>query len=410
MRGVRSRALAAAVVAGAVVVSAAGASGSFAEPVRVIHTFEGTNPQANFGWAVSELGDVDGDGAMEVIVGEPFTSTGTTWVFSGRTGDELYRLDGRTGDWQGFAMADAGDVDADGVPDVVSGAPARGPGHAYVYSGADGRLLHTLEGVADGDFFGWAVSSAGDQDGDGHADVLVGAPFADEGGTDSGRAYVFSGRTGERLRKLDAGHAGEQFGSGTDLAGDLDGDGVPDLVVGARDAGPGKRGKAYAFSGRNARPLWEVAAPETGNQLGSFFVAGLGDTNGDGIDDVYAGDYADSNWSGRAVVLSGADGSELLAFAGEPGAGLSPGRQAGDVDGDGLVDLAIGSFTYGADGAGRIELRSGRDGSVLRTITSATPGENFGFDAVGLGDVDGDGRPDLLASAATGERVYVIAG
>lgn len=408
MRGIS--AVAAAVGVGAIVVSTAAASGTFAEPVDVLHAFQGTNPGANFGWAVSELGDVDGDGAMEAIVGEPFTDTGTTWVFSGRTGETLYRLDGEPGDWQGFAMADAGDTDGDGVSDVISGAPARGPGHAYLHSGKTGELLHTFAGVNPGDFFGWAVSSAGDLDGDGRADVLVGAPFATESGRDSGRAYVFSGQTGERILKLDAGHDAIQFGSAADLAGDLDGDGIPDLVVGARDAGPGARGKVFAFSGKNGRPLWDAAAPASGAQFGSFFAAGLGDTNGDGVGDVYVGDYADSGGTGRATVLSGIDGGELLAFSGDPGAGLGPGREAGDLDGDGLVDLAVGSFTHGADGAGLVELRSGRDGSVLRTITSTTPGENFGFDAVGIGDVDGDGRPDLLASAATGETVYVIAG
>jgi hypothetical protein len=110
------------------------------------------------------------------------------------------------------------------------------------------------------------------------------------------------------------------------------------------------------------------------------------------------------------AVLSGVDGSELFAVRGDPGTGMGPGREAGDVDGDRLVDLAVGSFTHGADGAGLVVLRSGLDGSVLRTITSTTPGENFGFDAVGIGDVNDDLRPDLLASAATGETVYVIAG
>jgi hypothetical protein len=108
--------------------------------------------------------------------------------------------------------------------------------------------------------------------------------------------------------------------------------------------------------------------------------------------------------------LSGRDGSEVFAWPGPPGAGAGRGRGAGVIDGDDVEDLAVGQYTYGVDGAGRLEIRSGADGSLLRSITSATPGENFGFDAVGIGDVNGDGRPDLLVSAATGETVYVIAG
>ena len=176
----------AAAVAGLAAVLAPGAAATetdgFVEPVEVLHTLSGTNPGAAYGWAVSELGDVDGDTKTDLIVGEPFTAAGTTWVYSGRTGDLLYRLDGAPGDQQGYAIADAGDTDGDGVPDVVSGAPGAGRGSAYVYSGATGRLLHRFSRGRDGDFFGAAVAGAGDVDRDGRADVLVGAPLSDGGG------------------------------------------------------------------------------------------------------------------------------------------------------------------------------------------------------------------------------------
>ena len=80
------------------------------------------------------------------------------------------------------------------------------------------------------------------------------------------------------------------------------------------------------------------------------------------------------------------------------------------MDRDGRVDLAVGSYTAGPDSAGRVDVRSGRTGGVLRTITSTTAGENLGFDAVGVGDVDRDGRIDLLLSAAEGDAVYLVAG
>lgn len=390
----------------------------FVEPARVLWTLSGGSPGAGafFGWAISELADVDGDGAKEALVGEPFTATGTTWVHSGRTGSLLYRLDGAPGDQQGYAMADAGDTDGDGVADIVSGAPGVGQGRAYLYSGATGRLLHVFSRGHQGDFFGAAVAGAGDVNGDGRADVLVGAPFGDAGGRDSGRAYVFSGRTHELIRKLDAGDAGDLFGSATDWSADLNGDRRPELIVGAQNAGPAQGGAAYVFSGRNGRPLFTIPAPPSGVELGSFFVAGVGDVNGDGTGDVYAADYADSSLgtgTGRAVVHSGADGSELHEWIGSAaGEGLGPGREAGDVDGDGLVDLAVGSYTSsdGAPQAGKVEIFSGADGSLLRRLTSTTPFENLGFDAVGLGDLDGDGVPDLLVSAASGDRVYAIAG
>ena len=386
----------------------------FVEQARVLYTLSGETPGAYFGWAVSELGDVDDDGRTDLIVGEPYSAAGTTYVYSGKRGKLLHRLDGAANDQQGYAIADAGDVDGDRVSDVVSGAPGVGPGHVYLYSGRTGALLHTFAGFGAGDFFGSAVGSAGDVNRDGRADVLVGAELNDVRGVDSGRAYVFSGRTYQLLLTLDAGDAGDNFGSATDWTKDLNRDRVPDLIVGARSAVGG--GKAYVFSGKDGAQLLRIDAPASGGSLGWFFVAGVGDVNRDGRPDVYAADFGDGTLgpaTGRAAVYSGKDGSELLSWTGDaPGEGLGPGREAGDVNRDGHVDLAIGSWTSsdGVPGGGQVEIYSGKDGSLLRRLTSTTAGENFGFDAVGLGNLTRDKVPDLVVSAATGNRVYVIAG
>jgi hypothetical protein len=320
-----------ALAAGVATQLAAAAGASFVEPVRVIHTFQGTNPGATFGWAVSELADVNDDSAREAIVGEPFSATGTTYVYSGRTGTLVHELPGQAGDQQGYSMADAGDTNGDGVSEVISGAPGRGPGHAYLYSGDTGKLLHVFEGAQRGEFFGAAVASAGDVDSDEHADVLVGAPRAKHGLGVSGRAYVFSGRTHELIRKLDVGKEADAFGSATDWTPDLDKDGVPDQIVGARNAGLAGRGRAYVFSGRNGRLLFSIDASPTGEDLGWFFVAGVGDANGDATPDVYAADFGDDvagQDSGRAGVYSGRDGSQLLAFVGSgENEGLGPGAR-----------------------------------------------------------------------------------
>jgi hypothetical protein len=227
---------------------------------------------------------------------------------------------------------------------------------------------------------------------------------------------VFSGRTYEPLLTLDAGDDGDHFGSATDWTEDLNRDRVPDLIVGARDAGAEARGRAYVFSGRSGKLLYRIEAPASGGDVGYFFVAGVGDVNDDGRPDVYAADFSDSSLgpaTGRAAVYSGKNGRELLSWTGSAaGEGLGPGREAGDVNRDGHVDLAIGSWISndGAPTAGQVEIYSGRDGSLLRRITSTTAGENFGFDTVGLGDLNRDRIPDLVVSAATGETVYVIAG
>jgi hypothetical protein len=410
----------AAIAALALITFAAGASasGTFVQPVRVLHTFHGptTGKGAYFGWAVSGLGDVDGDGVTDIVIGDVNGGPkirGRVLVYSGRTGRLLFRRDGRAGEQNGYAIADAGDVNGDGVPDVVSGAPGQGNdvGHAYVYSGATGKTIARLRGHRHADAFGAAVAGAGDVNGDGVPDLLVGAPG--KAGT-AGHAYVVSGRTHRVIRVLSEHRRGDQFGAGTAGTADLNGDGVDDLIVGACGSKPGQ-GAVDVFSGRTGRRLLRIRGERRNVTFGRFFVAGVGDLNGDGVPDVYVGDYGSNNAGragGFAAVYSGADGARLHAWRGAAGEGMGPGRSAGDLDGDGVPDIVVGNYTSsdGATGAGKAQVFSGATGARLRVITSTTPNENFGFDAVGVGDTNGDGTPDLLVSAASLDTVYVIDG
>ena len=412
------RSIATVALLGPALVAPAGASAAdkgFVEHVRVLHEWHGA-PDGYFGWAVSELADVDGDGAADLIMGEPFTAGGITWVYSGRSGALIHRFDGAPGDFQGAAIADAGDTDGDGTHDVISGGPgSTGPGRAYLYSGRTGELLHFWEGAEATDQLGYAVASAGDQDGDGRADVLVGAPTDDTAADDAGAAYVFSGRTYELLRRIDGADVGDNLGSATDWTASLDGDPTADLLVGAYLEGPGPDrggGGAHAFSGATGEELLSFAKPPGARVFGNFFVAGVGPVDGDAVADVYAADYGAQGGNGYAAVYSGADGSIVHEWPGGPGDGTGPGREALDIDGDGRTDIAVGSYTagYGAPAAGRVDVYSGRTGRLLRRMTSRTEGENLGFDAVGIPDVNRDRRPDLLLSAAEGDTVYLVAG
>jgi hypothetical protein len=395
-----------------------------------LYTWTGDQSGESYGWAVSELRDVDGDGATDVVIGAPFHATaagsnaGHVDVRSGRTGDVLHSYLGRPGELLGYAIADAGDVDGDGVHDVVIGAPQGGlsctgtevgPGHAYVRSGATGARLLTLRGAPARAHLGAAVSSAGDINGDGHSDVLVGAPCAGTTGAESGAAYVFSGADGTVLRTF-AGHAaGDHLGIGTAAVGDLDHDGITDVAVAATDAGTKHRGVVSVFSGRSGKQLLRLTGGPMTMDLGWFFVAGVGDVDRDGTPDIYAGDFdagaMNGNFRGAAIVFSGATGKKLYVFRGAtPNAGAGPGRGAGDIDRDGVPDIVVGSYTSsdGAPLAGRVDVYSGRTGRPIQTYISSIAGENLGFDAVGIGDVTGDGHPELLVSAASGDTVYVL--
>jgi hypothetical protein len=399
MRGVMLMALAVALAAPA---AAQATDDRFVEDVRVLREWHG-EPNGYFGWAVSELEDIDRDGVTDVITSEPFarSAAGTTWVLSGRTGRTLHRFDGAPGDQHGYSIADAGDTDRDGVHDIISGANGpTGTGRAYLYSGRTGNLLHTWQGHATADFFGSAVAGVGDFNLDGHADVAVGAQNDDTAGLNAGAVYIYSGRTKALLRRLD-GNAGDRFGIGVDSSPGIL---TRELIVGAR----GRPARVFSLFARLERLT--LAPPANAVAFGQFFVAGVGRVDRDLFPDFYAGDYAATAGNGWAGVYSGRDGSLIHAWPGGPGDGRGPGREAGDVDRDGRVDLAVGDYTAGPTAAGRVNVFSGATGEAIRTITSTTAGENLGFDAVGLGDTNRDGAGDLLVSAAEGDTVYLLAG
>jgi hypothetical protein len=377
----------------------ADAGGFVEDDVEVL--WEATGPGASFGWALADVADVNGDGARDVIISDPFAldKAGITMLLSGRDGSELFRSDGESGSAEGYAVSDAGDQNGDGVSDYLSGAV--GTDTVVVYSGATGEVIDTIDGGYRGEYFGSAIARAGDVDGDGTDDLVFGAQYAWTGGTGSGRVALVSGRGGAPIWIVD-GAKGDQLGAGAGTLGDVE--------VGAY----GNGGAVLVLSGVDGTVLhrWTM---EGAGSLGAFFVSGVGDLDGDGAPDVYAGDYASEatgKRAGRAYVWSGATGDLLLTIDGAPGDRLGPGRYAGDVDGDGTPDLAVGSYAQssGAKDAGRVTLFSGVDGSVLRTITSTTAGEELGFDTIGIGDTNGDGGIDLLLSAATGNTVYLVAG
>lgn len=401
-------------------------------PDGVLYTVVGAEG-GYFGWAVSELADVDGDGVTDWISGAPFDPVPSVSVHSGATGAELWTVHGDPGTYLSYAIADVGDVDGDGTHDVAAG--DIWADRVLVLDGSDGSVLHDLtDGEPAWTLFGHSVGDAGDVDGDGHDDLLVGAMFAGAGG----EAYVYSGADGSRLRTYAGADDGDWFGSGTDAVGDVDGDGVVDHVIGAANGGPSDGGAVHVFSGADGALVHELVGVGTSVNLGRFFVAGLDDVDGDGVADVYGGDYGDNRGNrsteradgnetamerradpsegrlatGRAYVWSGATGERLHVFNGASrGAGMGPGRGAGDVDGDGHEDVVVGSYTssVGAEQAGQVTVFSGATGDVLLDVVNDVPFEQLGFDAVGLGDLDGDGRDDLLVSGAEGDRVHGLA-
>ena len=378
-----------------------------------LHVFEGIAAQDALGGAVAGAGDVNGDGIADLIAGARYEDTagnnaGAARVFSGSDGVELLVLPGsEAGDLYGTSVAGCGDVNDDGHDDLVVGgiyadaAPA-GRGLARVHSGADGTVIHTWSGDADDDFFGHAVAGVGDVNGDGVPDVAVGAPQHDGSASNAGRVKVFSGFDGSVLLTLDGGMANAKFGWSVAGAGDLNGDGRGDIIVGAvLDSSAGTyAGRAQAFSGADGSLLLTIDGGAAGDWLG-WSVAGVGDQDGDGVPDVAVGAPKVGAGQGAATVHSGVDGT-LIRILAASGSGSLFGQAlaaAGDVDGDGHQDIVVGAPGPAGSGSGHARICSGQDGSPLHDFEGATAGDNLGRAVAGAGDVDGDGFPDVVLGA-----------
>jgi FG-GAP repeat/Putative metal-binding motif len=428
-------------------------------------TLTGAAASDRFGSALSNAGDIDGDGADDLVVGAPYaddggSNAGTVYLYSGSTlagtvttGDALATIQGDTAsDLAGSAVAGGGDVDGDGYDDVLLGAPfdddgATNAGSAAFFSG--GGLAGSLswsaadvlfEGVATNDYAGRSVAIAGDVDADGYVDMLIGAPSANVSGTaDAGKVYLILGgpSLGDlSLSAADATWTGEAAsdyaGYSVSGAGDLDGDGYDDFAVGAygNDDGGSGAGALYLVFGGSGLVGGDLGSADQVVGLSSSDAAGIsvaraGDEDGDGNDDVYTGAYTwgSGNEGAGFTVRGGATGSfpaDLsLAYAGVYGASsdrAGASLAAVDLDGNGSMAMALGAYgnSDGASAGGAVYLVHAdqlAEGGL--DLSADEPwGVLIGADASGFlgyastsGDFDGDGFEDLIAGAygATGD-------
>jgi hypothetical protein len=406
------------------------AAPKLAEEVRVYYgsttslaaptVLRGSQPGEKFGTSVASAGDINGDGYADVLVGAPMYADtggltyGAAYLFLGGAGGlsatPEWTAEGSEGSSQyGLAVSSAGDVNGDGFSDLLVGSPGAGGGTGSVslYVGSAGGV--TLATVLDGSGqFGRAVASAGDVNGDGYSDIIVGAPFdANQAGT----VTVFLGNTSprdglERFSHLSGADNSKKFGESVASAGDYNGDGYSDVIVGA-PAESGDNGAVYLYvGGESSLSFADSKKGWDDGRLGAD-VAAAGDVNGDGLGDLLIGMPAD-DW-GRAAVYFG-NGDGLLshdwwrdAIGGEDllGAAVSA---AGDINGDGFGDLLIGmpGTDDGEIDEGRAVLILGASQSVQAVSTASgfvgASGMQLGR-SLAFGDFNADGFDTLVIGA-----------
>jgi hypothetical protein len=376
----------------------------------------GSEVGQQLGQSVADAGDVNMDGVGDFIVGAPGTTVGSSigagmaTILSGADGSTLQVINGLSAYSSfGFSLAGAGDVNADGYADVIIGAPFEnaGPlgnaGAAYVISGSTGAVLHHFHGAAAADYCGWAVTGVGDLNSDGFDDVAVGHPLTDQGGSlNVGTVFVHSGFNGSVLYQIDGVAGDDLMGSHLSSAGDTDGDGVPDILVGSPNYN-NDFGRVWLISGASGFLRFVYTGQVDSGGFGRG-IAGLGDVNLDGFDDFAISDYR-SDWSGvrtgSVSIHSGVNGLPLHRIDG-PQKNASFGYSidvVGDFDQDGISDILIGA--PGLTLPGRID--PGAAG-IYSTVTGARIYEfagtqwntAFGSAVAGIDDIDGDGYSEVL--------------
>jgi len=399
---------------------------------------EGDEVWATFGRAVAGAGDLNCDGFADVAVGAPYydhaaTDSGAAFVFYGSPTGLPSSADWQGGEsqaesWFGDQLAGAGDANGDGCSDLLVGAPYYDGAHAdtgraALYLGSATGLGSapdwTVESLQGGANLGYSVDGAGDVNGDGLADVIVGVPSEANGQSEEGRAHLYAGSsTGLEPAPAWIGEvdlSGVFFGISVAGLGDVDGDGWADVAVGALEVSDGEddEGAVYVFtgsaSGLAASPSWSDSPDDAGAMLG-LPVAGPGDVNGDGYADLLAGARHYDDDGAAFLYLGSASGpsSEPVwtALGDQPGAEFPQALAgAGDLDGDGFVDVVLGAGLrdggYADEGAAWVWFGSG-DGlgeASGWSVESDQTGARLGVSVDASGDVDGDGYDDVLVGA-----------
>ena len=442
-------------------------------------SFLGTHSYERVGYHVHKAGDVNGDGYDDFLIGTFHNhvegqDAGAAYLILGRKDVDwgfnvsLASADARfLGDKKydavGYCLGGGGDINGDGYDDILIGAPAgneiviENPGHVYIVLGkaspdwGDHFVLPqnadaSFDGEDQHDLAGLSVAFIGDMNGDGHDDIICGAPYNDYGRTDAGKAYLILGKPdgwtrGINLSQANASFYGTSYGGlvgySVDGVGDVNGDDVPDIAIGARG-----ECKVFLIFGRQSVD-WgfnyhinqaDVIFYSTQyNDYTGWRVSRAGDVNADGFDDFLIGaplyNYHASDNGKVYLILGRIDGwKNDLSQADASYIGEAPSDQAGwdvqdagDANGDGYDDFLIGAWYNDSNGedSGKMYLIKGKPSGWQRDVLLSEiddffigehAGDYLGFSVACAGDVNRDGWSDIIASAPYNNQAREWAG
>ena len=364
-------------------------------PPAKTYTSPHAEPGGQFADQMSAVGDLNGDGITDVVAGAHGEQVGTaenagrTYVLSGADGTVLYTLSPtpvRPNRYFGYSVAGVGDTNGDGTPDLVvgSGGDSTLVGRAYLVDGAQGTIRHTLHSPnpdsTDRGLFGRYPAGVGDVTGDGTADVVIGEFGAD-------RAYLYSGADASLVHTLRSSSPVHDHFGVVAKTGDTNDDGIPDFFVGAATDSLTSRqvsnaGRGHFISGATGQVLHSVVPPNpTANGFFGAHVASVGAPSDSSPNSLLVGAYG----ANRAYLIRSSDGTvrhELRPPEQRTGEFGKSVADAGDVTNDDVPDLLVGApadSVNGIGGAGRVHLFDGADGTLLQSWTSPSPTQNGHF-------------------------------
>ena len=390
------------------------------------------NQISQTGYSVASAGDVNADGYSDVIVGARYftngqTNEGAAFVYHGSATGLNSTIQSTleinvANAFFGSSVASAGDVNGDGYSDVIVSAPQATPGGcaAYVFHGSAAGVVNAVQTQLTNVFGAWIinldVASAGDVNGDGYSDVILGEFYFTNGQSQEGGAFVYHGSatgiTTTIQTQLEINQAGAHFGLSVAGAGDVNGDGYSDVIVGANwfDNGQSDEGAAFVYHGSAAGITTTVKAQLEGNQVLAQMgqcVSSAGDVNGDGYSDVIVGAInlgAAFIFHGNTTGINTTRQAQLENGQSSTQMGISV-SSAGDVNGDGYSDVIVGAnfFVNGQTDEGAAFLFHGSPAGIGTTIQTQLEGNlnyaNMGYSVAGAGDVNGDGYSDVIVGA-----------